>query len=276
MELREQAWAAFMTPTPAAKVSATLALQPLLHQSPVDCLRTFDAPSGPGRPQWPELVEPKEVPRRSPFTPAGHAALMHSIAHIEFNAIDLALDCIWRFPGMPETFYRDWAVVATEEAKHFMLLETHLQAQGYCYGDFPAHTGLWTMCENTAHDIVARMALVPRTLEARGLDATPLIQAKLAKVGTPAALEARDLLHIILTEEVGHVAAGNRWFHWLCELQQLDPGAFYAKAALDYAAPNPTPVQLRRPPCSGLHARRIAKIRSRCRNPHDAGHCPLE
>jgi uncharacterized ferritin-like protein (DUF455 family) len=241
MELREQALSAFKTPSPRAKVEGTLALASLLDVGWIDCQRTDLHASGPGRPDLPALVEPKEVPRRSPFTPAGHAALMHSIAHIEFNAIDLALDCVWRFDGMPEAFYRDWLRVATEEAEHFRMLEDHLNSQGYRYGDFPAHTGLWTMCANTAVDIVARMALVPRTMEARGLDATPLIQAKLAKVGTPAALEAQAILQVILSEEVGHVAAGNRWYQWLCDQHGLDSAAFYAQAAIQYAAPRPKP-----------------------------------
>lgn len=241
MELREQAWAAFKTPTPRAKVEATFKLSALTQAGTVDKNRTFTQTDTPGRPQRPLLVEPKDVPRRSPFTASGHAALMHSIAHIEFNAIDLALDCVWRFANMPETFYLDWATVAMEEAKHFMLLEDHLTSLGYQYGDFPAHSGLWTMCVNTAEDIVARMALVPRTLEARGLDATPLIQDKLAKVATPAALEANALLQIILNEEVGHVGTGNRWYHWLCLQHGLDPAVFYAHAAVRYAAPRPKP-----------------------------------
>lgn len=241
MELRERALSAFKTTLPRAKVEATLALVPLLDEDRLDPLSTYLHTSGPGRPERPLLVDPKEVPRRSPFTAAGHAALMHSIAHIEFNAIDLALDCVWRFAGMPERFYRDWLLVATEEAKHFSLLEEHLNLLGYKYGDFPAHTGLWTICANTAEDIVARMALVPRTMEARGLDATPLIQAKLSKVGTPEALKAKAILQIILSEEVGHVATGNRWYRWLCDQHGLDPAAFYAQAAIQYAAPRPKP-----------------------------------
>jgi hypothetical protein len=122
-----------------------------------------------------------EVPHRSPFTPEGLAALLHAVCHIEFNAIDLALDAVWRFPGMPLDFYRDWLRVADEEATHFRLLQEHLQSLGHDYGDFPAHNGLWEMCVKTQHDVTARMALVPRTLEARGLDATPLIQARCAR-----------------------------------------------------------------------------------------------
>ena len=196
---------------------------PLAHDGP------------PGRPERPELVHPQQVPKRSPHTAEGHCALIHSIAHIEFNAINLALDAIWRFAGMPDAYYRDWLRVAHEEARHFML------GQGYDYGDFVAHDGLWTMCANTRHDVTARMALVPRTLEARGLDATPIIQAKLRKVGTPRALEAAGLLDIILREEEGHVAIGNHWFHWLCQRDGINAADFYARAASQHGAPRLKP-----------------------------------
>ncbi|GAB1387301.1 ferritin-like domain-containing protein [Melaminivora sp.] len=196
----------------------------------------------PGHPARPELRHHTQVARRSPATPAGRAALLHAIAHIEFNAINLALDAIWRFPDMPRQFYLDWLQVAAEEAQHFRLLRDHLRQHLSCdYGDFPAHQGLWTMCQKTAHDIVARMALVPRTLEARGLDATPLIQHKLRAVGSPDALAAVAILDIILREEVGHVAIGNHWFAWLCQRQGLDPLAHYAALTLRYEAPRPKP-----------------------------------
>jgi uncharacterized ferritin-like protein (DUF455 family) len=201
------------------------------------------------RPNQPKLVTPKEVPKRSIHTPLGFAAMVHSIAHIEWNAIRLALDAVWRFDGMPEQYYQDWMVVAEEETKHFNLLEALLQDLGYSYGGFTAHDGLWHMCEVTSHDIVARMALVPRTLEARGLDATPLVQAKLKRMklaGLSASLlahaEALDgILHIILTEEVGHVAVGNHWYRWLCERDGLDPIAHYKKLALAFDAPRLKP-----------------------------------
>ena len=182
-----------------------------------------------------------EVPHRSPFTPEGLAALLHAVCHIEFNAINLALDAVWRFAGMPLDFYRDWLRVADEEATHFGLLHTHLQSLGFDYGDFPAHDGLWEMCVKTQGDITARMALVPRTLEARGLDATPLIQARLRKVGTPAALRAVDILDVILRDEIGHVAIGNRWYGWLCARQQLDPVSQYRVLARTHAAPRLKP-----------------------------------
>lgn len=195
----------------------------------------------PGRPQRPELIPPADVPQRSPFTPEGLAALVHAITHIEFNAINLGLDAVWRFAGMPDAFYRDWLRVADEEATHFDLLRGELRRLGFEYGDFSAHNGLWEMCIKTRDDIVARMALVPRTLEARGLDATPLIQARLKKLGTPAAERVIAALDIILRDEVGHVAIGNHWYGWLCQLNQLDPLAHYRVLARRHEAPRPRP-----------------------------------
>ena len=156
---------------------------------------------------------------------------------LSLNTINLALDAIWRFAGMPEQYYLDWAQVAKEEANHFTLLQNHLKSIGYSYGSFPAHTGLWAMCEKTKDDVVARMALVPRTLEARGLDATPLIQTKLRKVKTPYAAEAIAILDIILRDEIGHVAIGNRWYRWLCKRDGLDPMHHYATLHNRHAAP---------------------------------------
>ena len=175
--------------------------------------------------------------------------MVHAICHIEFNAINLALDAAWRFDGMPDAFYRDWALVAGEEAHHFSLLREHLRSletmddgkPRWDYGDFTAHDGLWEMCEKTAHHIVARMALVPRTLEARGLDATPQIQAKLRQVGTPDSLRAVEILDIILRDEVGHVAIGNHWYRWLCEREGLDPVAHYRVLTERYKAPKLRP-----------------------------------
>ena len=192
----------------------------------------------PGRPERPRLVPAVEVPQRSPFTPEGRAALLHAIAHIEFNAINLALDAVFRFPGLPEKFYVDWMRVAAEEAKHYLLLAEHLATLGHVYGDFPAHDGLWTMTWKTREDFVARMALVPRTLEARGLDVTPGIQAKLRKAGDARAVA---ILDVILRDEVGQVAIGNHWYRWACERQGLDPLASYPQLAARYAAPRLRP-----------------------------------
>lgn len=192
----------------------------------------------PGRPARPELVAPMRVPQRSPGTPEGRAALLHAIAHIEFNAINLALDACWRFAGLPTAFYRDWLQVAGEEALHFTLLREHLQSLGHDYGDFAAHDGLWTMTARTAHDPLARMALVPRTLEARGLDATPPLQAKFDRAGDRRAVE---ILDVILRDEIGHVAIGNRWYRWFCERAGEDPVALYPQLAERYEAPRPRP-----------------------------------
>ena len=200
--------------------------------------KSFLAPAGvPGCPSRPELRTHLDVPRRSAFTPEGLATLLHAVTHIEFNAINLALDAIWRFSGMPEAYYLDWLKVAYEESQHFSLLRAHLQTMGHDYGDFPAHTGLWDMVEKTTGDVLARMALVPRTLEARGLDATPPMQAKLRKSGTPHALRAVDILDIILRDEIGHVAIGNHWYRYLCGQRQLEPIATYAELAKQYNAP---------------------------------------
>jgi uncharacterized ferritin-like protein (DUF455 family) len=241
MELRRGALAAFTLADPADKVASVQALWEQRDALQIDTTQTLEPPQQPGRPARPVLVLPKEVPRRSPYTAEGHAALLHSIAHIEFNAINLALDAAWRFAGMPEAYYRDWLRVAFEESQHFSLLRDHLAGLGYAYGDFPAHDGLWTMAENTRHDVSARMALVPRTLEARGLDATPIIQAKLRKVASVPALQAVEILDTILREEVGHVAIGNHWYHWLCQRDGLDSAAFHAQVAAQCGGPSLKP-----------------------------------
>lgn len=188
----------------------------------------------PGRPLRPELVPPLAVKHRSMRTSEGRAALVHALAHIEFNAINLALDALWRFPRMPRDYYVDWLKVAAEEAMHFSLLSAHLRQLGFSYGDFPAHNSLWDMAEKTSDDILARIALVPRTLEARGLDASPPVRAKLAQAGD---LAAAEILDIILRDEIGHVAIGNHWYGWLCKQRSLDPIITYAELALRYKAP---------------------------------------
>ena len=237
MELRQRALQALCTPDPEEKAAAALALAQVaasLANAPVAPVPTAAVP---GRPARPELIHPSKVPRRSPFQPEGLAALLHAIAHIEFNAINLALDAAWRFDGMPREFHLDWLRVAGEEAYHFSLLREHLESLGMRYGDLPAHDNLWAMCEKTRSDVVARMALVPRTLEARGLDATPQIQQKLRQVKTSAAQRAIDILDIILRDEIGHVAIGNHWYRWLCQRDGLDPVAHYRTLAQRYDAP---------------------------------------
>ena len=240
-ELRQQALEALLEQNPERKVAmaACLCAQPATLLIASDMLpEAFQLPQTlPGCPARPELRSHLDVPKRSPFTTEGLAALLHAVTHIEFNAINLALDAIWRFDGMPHAYYLDWLKVAAEEAQHFSLLRSHLKTMGYDYGDFPAHTGLWDMTEKTRGDVLARMALVPRTLEARGLDATPPMQAKLRKVGTPQALRAVEILDVILRDEIGHVAIGNHWYRHLCGLRGLDPVATYAVLARQYGAP---------------------------------------
>jgi uncharacterized ferritin-like protein (DUF455 family) len=237
MELRERALRALGTADPLLKVAQVRDLQQTCGSLPISAVAPLPTVDLPGRPERPELIHPAKVPRRSPFKPEGMAALLHAIAHIEFNAINLALDAAWRFDGMPREFYLDWVRVAAEEAYHFSLLREHLGSLGYIYGDFPGHDNLWNMVEKTKDDVLARMALVPRTLEARGLDATPQIQDKLRRVGTPAAERAVDILDIILADEIGHVAIGNHWYRWLCEREGLDPVAQYGVLVERYDAP---------------------------------------
>lgn len=161
---------------------------------------------------------PRELPRRSIATGQGRAALLHSIAHIEFNAINLALDAAYRFRDMPKSYYSDWLHVAAEEAYHFDLVNNHLHSLGYAYGDFVAHNGLWDMAMRTKDSVLARMAVIPRGMEARGLDVTPGIIEKLRKSGDRQAIK---ILEIILHDEIGHVEIGTRWFNYCCDAQNL-------------------------------------------------------
>jgi uncharacterized ferritin-like protein (DUF455 family) len=174
----------------------------------------------PGRPERPPLVAPRELKARGLGSAAGRAALVHAVAHIEFNAVNLALDAIYRFRDMPAAYYRDWHGVALDEARHFQLLATRLNQLGYAYGDFPAHNGLWEAACKTADSCLARMALVPRVLEARGLDVTPAMIERLERVGDHATIA---ILRVILHEEVAHVAIGTRWFRHCCAHAGVDP-----------------------------------------------------
>jgi uncharacterized ferritin-like protein (DUF455 family) len=184
-----------------------------------------------GRPERPQLVRPRDVPSRGLGTAAGRAALVHAVAHIEFNAINLALDACCRFRGLPAEFYRDWLNVAQDEARHFQRLCDRLRELGHDYGDFPAHNGLWEAAEKTAHDVLARMALVPRVLEARGLDVTPGIIRRLREVGDEA---TAVILDTILDEEVAHVRAGTHWFRHLCAMRGLEPPATFRRLLREY------------------------------------------
>ena len=180
----------------------------------IDSYIRFDDDLIPGRPEKPALVSPKNLPRRALAGIEGRAALMHAIAHIEFNAINLACDAIQRFAGMPDAFYRDWASVASDEARHFILLSGRLAELGFHYGDFDAHDGLWEMAERTRHDCLQRMALLPSLLELRGLAVTPGMIERLRQVGDDASIA---VLEVILEEEIRHVAIGSKWFGYCCE-----------------------------------------------------------
>jgi uncharacterized ferritin-like protein (DUF455 family) len=184
-----------------------------------------------GRPDKPELVEPAKVRRRRLGSKTGRAALVHAIAHIEFNAINLALDAAYRFRDMPRQYYLDWISVAAEEARHFQLLSTRLQSMGFCYGDFPAHNGLWQMAVRTADDCMKRMALVPRVLEARGLDVTPGMIERLRTAGDD---ETVRILEIILAEEVRHVEIGSHWFRLCCDQRGLNPESTFLDLLEEY------------------------------------------
>ena len=230
--LRQRSLAVLLTVDPWRKAALARGLDPI---DGVGADEAIAEPAGiPGRPERPEMVAHTAVPQRSVKSPEGLAALMHALAHIEFNAINLAADLTWRFPGMPDEFYLDWMKVAREEAYHFGLLSDRLVELGFAYGDFPAHDALWTMAEKTKHDLLARIALVPRTLEARGLDASPAIRNKLVSVGDR---RGAEILDIILRDEIGHVAIGNHWYGVLCAERGLDSVATYARLAEEHGAP---------------------------------------
>ena len=244
--LRSAALIPWAQTDPNLKAQAALALDLSL---PVGALDSLSSPTaGPCRAARPLLVPHTQLKAKSMATPEGRAMLVHSIAHIELNAIDLALDVVWRFAGMPESFYTDWVRIAQEEAKHFSLLRQHLLDLGFDYGDFPAHNTLWDMAERTQGDILARIGIVPRTMEARGLDASPGVKNKLLSVGYH---RAGEILDIILEDEIGHVAAGNRWYRYVCTQRGLDPVRTYAELIAQYDAPK------LRPPFN-MTARRLA------------------
>ncbi|MCR9086273.1 MAG: ferritin-like domain-containing protein [Rhodobacteraceae bacterium] len=192
---------------------------PLGHAAP---------PDHPARPPSPELLSPREVPKRKPGTPAGRIALLHAVAHIELNAVDLHWDIIARFTDtpMPLGFYDDWVQAADEESKHFNLMCDCLEVQGSHYGALPAHAGMWRAASDTAEDLMGRLAVVPMVLEARGLDVTPGMIEIFRKAGDDGAIAA---LEVIYGEEVHHVAYGSKWFHFLCGRSDTDPKeAFHA------------------------------------------------
>ncbi len=221
-ELRHLARAALLANSVSEKLHAVKCLQVALKNSTtsLDTSQVFDAFESPGRPLLPELVQPRDVPRRGLGSVEGRAALLHAIAHIEFNAINLACDAAQRFAAMPEAYYRDWISVAIDEARHFQLLQNRLTELGFAYGDFKAHNGLWEMAEKTEHSCTARMALVPRLLEARGLDVTPGMIEKLRQLND---LPSAAVLEVIHSEEIRHVAIGTHWFNYCCHAENKNP-----------------------------------------------------
>jgi uncharacterized ferritin-like protein (DUF455 family) len=237
-ELRQAALGILAVTDPNIKVAMVQDLFDQFHADQVglNIASSLDASALciPGRPTKPELVPPLEVPKRSMNTDQGRASLLHSLAHIEFNAMNLALDAIWRFEGMPKTYYEDWLKVAKEEAFHFSLLDSYLKQLGFAYGDFLAHNSLWEMVERTADAVIARMALVPRTMEARGLDAVPAIRDRFKQIKDARAVE---ILEIILQDEIGHVLIGNKWFNFLCDQVGLSAISTYKDLARKYRAP---------------------------------------
>ncbi|OJY27295.1 MAG: hypothetical protein BGP11_14535 [Rhodobacterales bacterium 65-51] len=194
---------------------------------------TASPPSHPARPAQPELLDPRDVPRRRPGSPQGRIALLHAVAHIELNAVDLHWDIIARFGhiAMPPGFYDDWVKSAAEESRHFNMICDCLEASGSHYGALPAHAGMWRAASDTAEDLFGRLAVVPMVLEARGLDVTPGMIDIFRRAGADQAVAA---LEVIYAEEVGHVAYGSKWFNWLCGRDGLDPKEVYHTLVLQY------------------------------------------
>ncbi len=202
-------------------------------ETPPIPIGTASPPLRPARPEEPELLDPRDVPKRKPGTPAGRIALLHAVAHIELNAVDLHWDIIARFAHvpMPMGFYDDWVKSADEESKHFNLICTCLEDLGSHYGALPAHAGMWRAAEDTAEDLMGRLAVVPMVLEARGLDVTPGMITIFRKAGLTKAVEA---LEVIYGEEVGHVAYGSKWFHFLCGRENQDPKEVFHRLVRTY------------------------------------------
>ncbi|MGH8107669.1 MAG: ferritin-like domain-containing protein [Arenimonas sp.] len=223
MSLYQAAALCLATSDPLEKVALTEKYAKLFFRGELsldDDGNEVETIKAPGRPGKPVLVPPKNLPKRGMGTTEGRACFLHAITHIEFNAVNLAWDAVYRFRNMPSQFYADFVKVASDEARHFTMLSNRLNEMEMQYGDFEAHNGLWEMAEKTAHSCLARMALVPRVLEARGLDVTPGMMARLRSVGDHV---SADILEIILEEEIPHVAAGTRWFLWCCQQENREP-----------------------------------------------------
>jgi uncharacterized ferritin-like protein (DUF455 family) len=210
------------TPDPAGKIALSREVVSRWRAGTL-MLGSANPPARPARPGRPLLLPPRDMPkRRAGGSLAGRIALLHALAHIELNAIDLAWDIVARFAGktLPMAFFDDWVTVAAEEAEHHALLAGRLAAHGAAYGDLPAHDGLWQAAEATAHDLLARLAVVPLVLEARGLDVTPDMIRRLDRLGDP---ESAAVLRVIYRDEIGHVTAGSRWFRHLCTARGMEP-----------------------------------------------------
>jgi uncharacterized ferritin-like protein (DUF455 family) len=233
MELRQTALLAWQADSPAEKSLLVETICAARDRQQLQVLPDHVLILGaqPGRPEKPSLVHPRELTKRSGKDDAARAALLHAIAHIEFNAINLALDAICRYPCMPTDYYLDWLKVAQEESKHFNMLQNRLKQLGYSYGDFVAHNGLWEIAMRSAARLLDRMAMVPRMLEARGLDVTPGMIARLQHQGDA---ESAAILQIILAEEIGHVEIGTRWFRYLCAQDNRDPESTWLGLVRDY------------------------------------------
>jgi uncharacterized ferritin-like protein (DUF455 family) len=234
-DLATRALAVLAVADPAHKVALTRALAADWRAGVVPPPSSPPVPDRPARPARPVLVRPGGVKRRKiGASPAGRVALLHAVAHIELNAIDLAWDMVARFAGqgMPQAFSDDWVAVAADEAEHFALLDARLADFGTAYGELPAHGGLWEAAGRTAHDLLARLAVVPMVLEARGLDVTPAMVARLDLAGDRA---SADVLRRIHAEEVAHVAAGTRWFFWVCRGRGLDPAPTWRSLVAEFS-----------------------------------------
>jgi uncharacterized ferritin-like protein (DUF455 family) len=232
-ELYQQIEAAILTSDAGRKCALTTQLHHAWRQGMLSCrAQSVILPmEDPGRPQEPELVDPRKLERRSVATELGRIRLLHAVAHIEFNAINIALDAVYRFREMPQQFIGDWLLVATEEARHYQLLERELRRRGSYYGAHRAHRGLWDMVCQTRDNVLHRMALVPRVMEARGLDVTPGMIAKFKQNDDQA---AAGILEVIYRDEVGHVRIGNYWYQQLCEQQGVDAVATFRELIKRY------------------------------------------
>ncbi len=262
--LFRRARACLVARSPQAKIACVAGLHADWHRGRLSLDDVaVEAVVDAGVPERPPLVHPRELRKRSVATEAGRLALIHAVTHIEFNAINLACDAVFRFRGLPADFYRDWIGVALEEARHFQLLRGRLNALGGEYGDLPAHSGLWDMARRTAGDPLDRMAMVPRMLEARGLDVTPAMIARMKGADDP---ETADVLALILREEVGHVRLGSRWFHFLCRQRGLEPEETYFRLLDRYAGGEVIcPLHRRARREAGFTEAEIARLERRCR-----------